>query len=41
VTAFLHTFEPEADRAITRNLYTITGNLARIHRRISGPLGLS
>ena len=41
VTAFLHTFEPEADRAITRNLYTITGNLARIHRRISGPLSLS
>ena len=41
VTAFLNALEPEADRAITRELYTITGNLARVHRRISGSLGLS
>jgi putative nucleotidyltransferase with HDIG domain len=37
VTAFLHTLEPEADRAITRELYAIRGTLARGHRRASSP----
>lgn len=37
VRAFLYTLEPEADRAITRELYAVRGNLAQGHRRTSSP----
>lgn len=41
VTGLLHMLEPAADRAVTRELYTVTGNLVRSKRRMSSPLGLS